>query len=145
MDNTIAHNIVSGYISVGAGVDPFNDGQSLTDVTIKQVRVRDNEVSGSQAFASSLSNHGDRNVLTDLTIARNIVFGNREGISVRNGWQYPFDPTMTALPAIVSMFSITDNIVTGNTVPTAKSRDGISIYGGFNYLFPYPVFPPITT
>ena len=139
VDNTIAHNIVSGIVEILAGADLFNNRQSINDVTIKHVRVRDNEVSGSPIFGILAGNNGDRNVLTDLTITGNTVFGNREGISVRNGWQNPFDPTDDGASDNRLDVLITDNTVTGNTVPAEAFRDGISIYGGFNFFSPTSV------
>jgi hypothetical protein len=53
------------------------------------------------------------NGLTDLTIAGNTVFGNREGIRVRNGWQHPFDPNDDGASDNRLDVLIKDNIVTG--------------------------------
>ena len=44
MDNTIAHSIVHGVLSVGTGADAFNNRQPISEVTVKRIRVRDNEV-----------------------------------------------------------------------------------------------------
>jgi hypothetical protein len=139
VDNTIAHNIVSGGIYVDAGADEFNNRQSINDVTVKHVRVRDNEVSGSLAFGILVSNTGNRNVMTDLTITRNTVFGNREGIDVRNGWQNFFHPEDGGASDNRLDVTITDNLVSGNGFPSPNPTGGILIFGGFNF---FPPFPP---
>jgi hypothetical protein len=139
MENTIAHNIVRGIIHVVTGADEFNNRQSIDDLTIKHVRVRDNEVSGSLAFGILIGNNGNRNVLTDLTIAGNIVSGNREGISVRNGFENFFDPNDDGATDNYLDILIADNTITGNTTPTAGPRAGISLFGGFNSLSPNQV------
>jgi hypothetical protein len=137
VDNTIAHNIVRGSIYIGTGADEFNNRQSIPDVTIKHVRVRDNTVSGSLAFGILASNNGDHNVLTDLTIAGNTVFGNREGIDVRNGWQNFFHPKDDGASDNRLDVTITDNTVTGNgSLPNPNPTGGILIFGGFNFFAP---------
>ena len=97
--------------------------------------MRDNEVSESQAFGILVSNHGDHNSLSDVTIEGNTVFGNREGISVRNGWQNPFDPTDDGASNNRLDVLITHNTITSNTTPGAY-RGGILIWGGFNFFSP---------
>jgi hypothetical protein len=139
MNNTIAHNIVRGIINISTGADEFNNRQSINDVTVKHVRVRDNEVSGSLAFGILVSNNGNRNTLTDLTITRNTVFGNREGIDVRNGWQNFFHPEDGGANENRLEVTITDNTVTGNGFPSPNPTGGILIFGGFNF---FPPFPP---
>lgn len=143
MDNTIAHNIVRGVIHVDAGGDQFNNRQSINEVTIKRIRVRDNEVSGSQAFGILVNNSGNRNVLTDITITRNTVFGNRAGIDVRNGWQNFFHPEDGGANDNRLEVTITDNTVTGNGFPSPNPIGGILIFGGFNFLPPFP--PGVST
>jgi len=139
MDNTIAHNIVHGVLSVGTGADAFNNLQSISDVTVKHVRVRDNEVSGSLASGISVSNTGNRNALTDLTITGNTISGNRVGIDVSNGWQNFAHPEDGGASENRLEVTITDNTVTGNGFPSPNPTGGILIFGGFNF---FPPFPP---
>ncbi|MGE0827331.1 MAG: right-handed parallel beta-helix repeat-containing protein [Candidatus Binatia bacterium] len=143
MHNTLAHNIIHGVLYVGTGADEFNNRQSISDVTVKHVRVHDNEVSGSLAFGILVGNNGNRNVLTDLTITGNTVFGNREGISVRHGWQNFFHPEDGGANDNRLDVTITDNDITGNGFPSPNPFGGIIIFGGVNFLPPLP--PGVST
>jgi hypothetical protein len=129
MDNTIAHNIVSGQIVVIAGIDAFSNGQSINAVTIKHTIVRDNSVSGPGAVIEA-NNYGDHNVITDLTIAHNIVSGAPgPGIIVFGGLFNFFDPNDDGATDDHLDVTIKDNTSTGNSNPGDVA--GIEILGGF--------------
>ena len=145
MDDTIAHNIVRGIINTSTGADEFNNRQSISDVTVKHVRVHDNGVSGSRAFGILVANNGSRNVLTDLTITENTVSRNREDIDVRNGWQNFFYPEDDGAPDNRLDVTITDNLVMGlpyGVYPTEGWREQKRESTYSPRLFPISSFSP---
>jgi hypothetical protein len=126
MDNTIAHNNVSGLIAVGAGFDEFNNGQWINGVTIKHTLVQDNTVSGS-VIGILAENVGDHNVITDLTLAGNAVSGVTGLPSILvNGGHSEFN-NIGATDNLLDV-TIKDNLITGNSNPGDTA--GIAILGG---------------
>ena len=129
-DNTVAHNIVTGgEILVAAGIDP-STLLNHTGATVKHTRVVENTVSGSPTEGIVFGLEGDRNTVTDLLIARNIVSNNPSaGILGVGGVFNRFDPTDDGSSDNVLDVLIKNNTIANNSNPGATA--GIAIVGGF--------------